>query len=94
MTTLSVSPFIVDSIWQRTRTSAFIQISVLTTITILSAQVVIPLPFTPIPLTMQTFAILFGAAAIGPYKSLIAQVAYISLAAIGLPVLAGDKGGI
>ena len=94
MTTLSASPFIVDSIWQRTRTSAFIQISVLTTITILSAQVVIPLPFTPIPLTMQTFAILFGAAAIGPYKALIAQVAYISLAAIGLPVLAGDKGGI
>jgi len=94
LTTLSVSPFIVDSIWQRTRSSAFIQISALTSITVLSAQVVVPLPFTPIPLTMQTFAILFGAAAIGPYKSLIAQFAYISLAALGFPVLAGNKGGI
>lgn len=94
MTTLSASPFIIDSIWQRTKTSAFAQILSLTGLTILSAQIVIPLPFTPIPLTMQTFAILFGAAAIGPFKSLIAQFAYISLAALGMPILAGDKGGI
>ncbi|MBJ7393332.1 MAG: biotin transporter BioY [Candidatus Nanopelagicales bacterium] len=94
MTTLSASPFIVDSIWHKTRTSALAQISALTAITVLSAQVIIPLPFTPVPLTMQTFAILFGAAAIGPFKSLIAQFAYLSLAALGLPVLAGDRGGI
>ena len=56
MTTLSASPFIVDSIWQRTRTSALMQITSLTALTVLSAQIVIPLPFTPIPLTMQTFA--------------------------------------
>ena len=64
MTTLSASPFIIDSIWQRTRTSALVQITSLTALTVLSAQIVIPLPFTPIPLTMQTFAILFGAAVI------------------------------
>ncbi|MFM1986101.1 MAG: hypothetical protein RIS18_318 [Actinomycetota bacterium] len=94
MTSLSASPYIVDSIWQKTRTSALVQISSLTALTILSAQIVIPLPFTPIPLTMQTFAILFGAAVIGPVRSLIAQFSYLFIAAIGFPVLAGDKGGI
>lgn len=94
MTTLSASPFIVDSIWQRTRTSALVQITSLTALTVLSAQIVIPLPFTPIPLTMQTFAILFGAAVIGPVRSLIAQFAYLLLAAVGFPVLAGNKAGI
>lgn len=94
MTTLSTSPFIVDSIWQKTRTSAIAQVTSLTVLTIVSAQIIIPLPFTPIPLTMQTFAILFGAAAIGPSKALIAQVTYIFLATLGLPILAGDKGGI
>ena len=93
MTTLSASPFIVDSIWQRTRTSALVQISSLTALTVLSAQIDIPLPFTPIPLTMQTFAILFGAAVIGPVRALLAQFAYILLASFGFPVLAGDKGG-
>lgn len=93
LTTLSASPFVIDSIWQRTRTSAFVQISALTTLTILSAQIIVPLPFTPIPFTMQTFAILFGAAALGPTKSFIAQFAYLSLAALGFPILAGGKGG-
>jgi biotin transport system substrate-specific component len=79
LTTLSASPFVIDSIWQRTRTSAFVQISALTTLTILSAQIIVPLPFTPIPFTMQTFAILFGAAALGPTKSFIAQFAYLSI---------------
>jgi biotin transport system substrate-specific component len=94
MSTISTSPFIIDSIWERTKSSALAQISALTGLTIVSAQVVIPLPFTPIPLTLQTFAILFGAAALGPTKSFMAQFIYLSLAAIGLPVLAGDKGGV
>jgi biotin transport system substrate-specific component len=32
----------------------------------LSAQVAIPLPFTPVPLSLQTFAVLLAAAALGP----------------------------
>jgi biotin transport system substrate-specific component len=94
MTALVTSPFIVDSVWQRTKSSAFIQISALTTLTIFSAQIIIPLPFTPVPLTMQTFAILLGASTLGPIKSLIAQFAYVLIAALGAPVLAGNRGGL
>ncbi len=88
------SPYVIDSIWEKSKSSAFVQISTLTLFTIASAQVVIPLPFTPVPFTLQTFAILFGAAAIGPYKSFVAQFLYLLIAAIGFPVLASDKGGI
>jgi|AACY02.3.fsa_nt_gi biotin transport system substrate-specific component len=93
MSVISTSPYIADSLWSRSKVSTYIQISLLTMLTIVSAQVVIPLPFTPIPITLQTFAILFGAAALGPIKSTIAQTLYILLALIGFPVLASDKGG-
>ncbi|MFM1826478.1 MAG: hypothetical protein RLZZ37_1113 [Actinomycetota bacterium] len=94
MSTAISSPYVIDSIWEKSRSSAYVQIGALTLLTIISAQVVIPLPFTPVPLTLQTFAILFGAAAIGPYKSTIAQFLYLLIAAIGFPVLASDKGGV
>ena len=93
MSVISNSPYIADSLWSRSKVSTYIQISLLTMLTIVSAQVVIPLPFTPIPITLQTFAILFGAAALGPNKSTISQTLYILLALIGFPVLASDKGG-
>lgn len=66
----------------------------LVAITSASAQIAIPLPFTPVPLTLQTFAVLVGAAALGATRSVIAQTLYFLLAAIGAPVLAGGAGGI
>jgi biotin transport system substrate-specific component len=92
-TTIS-SPYVIDSIWEKSKSSTYVQVGALTLLTIISAQVVIPLPFTPVPMTLQTFAILFGAAAIGPYKSTLAQFIYLLIAAIGFPVLASDKGGV
>jgi biotin transport system substrate-specific component len=92
-TTIS-SPYVIDSIWEKSKSSTYVQVGALTLLTIISAQVVVPLPFTPVPMTLQTFAILFGAAAIGPYKSTLAQFIYLLIAAIGFPVLASDKGGV
>jgi biotin transport system substrate-specific component len=65
----------------------------LTGFTALAAQVSIPLPFTPVPLTLQTFAVLAGAAALGAERAVIAQVLYITLAVAGVPVLAGGASG-
>ena len=94
MSTTISSPYVIDSIWEKSKSSTYVQVGALTLLTIISAQVVIPLPFTPVPMTLQTFAILFGAAAIGPYKSTMAQFIYLLIAAIGFPVLASDKGGV
>ena len=65
----------------------------LTALTALCAQVSIPLPFTPVPLTLQTFAVLGGAAALGAERAVLAQTLYVGLAFAGLPILAEHKGG-
>ena len=58
------------------------------------AQVKIPLPFTPIPLTGQTFAVLLVAAALGSKRGAASMAFYIALGAFGLPVFAGGASGI
>lgn len=50
--------------------------------------------FYPDSINHANFCNSFGAAVIGPVRSLIAQFAYLLLAAVGLPVLAGNKAGI
>ena len=62
-------------------------------LTAISAQVQVPLPFTPVPLTLQTFAVLAGAAALGAERAVVAQVSYIVLALAGAPILAGGVSG-
>jgi biotin transport system substrate-specific component len=59
----------------------------------LGAQVRIPLPFSPVPVTGQTFAVLLVAAALGRL-GLASVVAYLIEGAIGLPVFAGGGFGV
>jgi len=65
----------------------------LTAFTALCAQISIPLPFTPVPLTLQTLAVLGGAAALGAERAALAQSLYVGLAWLGLPILAQHKSG-
>lgn len=54
----------------------------------LAAQVALPLPFSPVPVTCQTFAVLFLGAALGARRSALALVLYLTEGAAGLPVFA------
>jgi biotin transport system substrate-specific component len=58
-------------------------------LTALSAQIQIPMY--PVPMTLQTFAVLLIAAAMGPVRALTSMSLYISMGAFGLPVFAGAK---
>jgi biotin transport system substrate-specific component len=58
------------------------------------AQVKIPLPFTPVPLTGQTFAVLLVAAALGSKRGAASMALYIALGVLGLPVFAGGAAGL
>lgn len=62
-------------------------------LTALAAQLRIPIPGLPVPVTGQTFAILLGATAVGPLRGSLAQVLYIGLGLVGLPVFAGGTSG-
>jgi len=58
----------------------------------LMAHVRLPLPFTPVPITGQTFAVLLVGAALGSRRSAAAVLAYLAEGAAGLPVFSGGAG--
>lgn len=62
-------------------------------LTALCAQIVIPLPFSPVPLTGQTFAVLLTAAALGPLRGLAGQALYLAFGLVGLPFFQGGESG-
>ena len=58
----------------------------------LSAQIRFYLPFSPVPITGQTFAVLMLGALLGSRRGGLAMLAYLVEGALGLPVFAGGVG--
>ncbi len=58
------------------------------------AQVEIPLPFTPVPITGQTFGVLLVGAALGSKRGAASLGLYLAEGMIGLPFFAGGAHGI
>lgn len=56
----------------------------------LCAQISLPLPFSPVPLTGQTFAVLLLGATFGARRSAAALLLYLTEGAAGLPVFAPE----
>ncbi|HEV8128777.1 MAG TPA: biotin transporter BioY [Candidatus Eisenbacteria bacterium] len=59
----------------------------------LSAQIAVPLPFSPVPVTAQTLALTLLAAALGRARASAMAFAYLVEGAAGLPVFAGGSAG-
>jgi biotin transport system substrate-specific component len=59
----------------------------------LCAQIAIPLPFTPVPVTLQTFAVLVTAGLLGSARGTAAVLAYLGEGFAGLPVFSGGRAG-
>ncbi len=62
--------------------------------TALGAFVRIPLPFTPVPLTLQTFFVILSGAFLGSGLGFAAQLSYILLGLSGLPIFTGAGSGL
>ncbi len=60
----------------------------------LMAQVRIPLPFTPVPITGQTFAVLLIGAAFGAVPGAACLALYLLEGLFGLPVFSGGASGL
>lgn len=58
-----------------------------------AAQVSIPLPFTPVPLTLQTFAVLLTAAAVGPWRAGAAMMLYLVAGVVGVSWFSEQRSG-
>jgi biotin transport system substrate-specific component len=62
-------------------------------LTALAAQVTVPVPWSPVPITGQTFAVLLSGAVLGARRGSLAQCLYLAAGAAGLPVFASGGSG-
>lgn len=53
-----------------------------------SGYIVIPLPFTPVPISLATFAVLLTGATLGPLRGAASAGLYLALGVIGVPLFA------
>ncbi|MBQ2831629.1 biotin transporter BioY [Methanobrevibacter sp.] len=63
-------------------------------ITGIMAQIVIPLPWTPVPITAQTFAVLCSGLFLGKKYGCLSQILYIVLGITVIPWFGGMTGGL
>lgn len=97
MNTATVRPVLAD-VFIGKRHSTLLNTLVLTLLGSLimatCAQIAIPLPFTPVPITGQTFGVLLVGTMLGAKRGALSAVFYLLEGAMGLPVFAGFKGGL
>jgi biotin transport system substrate-specific component len=56
------------------------------------AHISLPLPFTPVPLTLQNFAVILVGMALGPVAGFSSMLLYLAEGALGLPVFTPSGG--
>ncbi len=74
--------------------SRIIIMMIFVTLISLGAFVRIPLPFTPVPITLQTFFVLLSAAVLGANSATAVQLIYILSGMLGLPIFTGAGSGL
>jgi len=97
MSVNSVSPVLIDVFIKKSSMTALhnVGLTILGSLFIaLTAQVAIPLPFSPVPITGQTLGVLVTGAILGANRGALAVLFYLLEGASGLPVFAGLKGGL
>jgi biotin transport system substrate-specific component len=90
----STSNLLVDN-WSGRRSAALdlLEIVGFSLLTALLAQIRLPLPFTPVPVTGQTLGVLLAGAILGARRGFLSQALYLVLGAAGLHFAAGSLVG-
>ena len=76
------------------RTKEMTRIAIFAAITACLSQLQIPLPFTPIPVSLGTLAVMLTGAILTPKEAFLAELIYVLLGTIGIPIFHGFQGGI
>jgi biotin transport system substrate-specific component len=93
-TAVAVPPRVLADLVPRVRARDAVLVVAAAALTALCAQLSFYLPGNPVPVTLQTFAVLLSGAALGANRGAGAMLLYIALGLIGLPVYADGKHGI
>ncbi|GAB2564471.1 biotin transporter BioY [Kribbella endophytica] len=86
-------PLVLADVLGRSRTRDVALVVTAALFTAALAQIAIPVPGSPVPITGQTLAVVLTAAALGPHRGLAGQALYLILGAIGLPFYSEASGG-
>lgn len=87
MQSQSVTTYVNQTLWRKVAV-----IIVFAAITALTARITIPLPFTPVPITLQTLAVVLSGLVLGSRGGALAQLLYLGMLAVGLPFDANGVG--
>lgn len=60
----------------------------------LSVTVAIPIPFSPVPITLQTLGVMLAPGLLGWKRGTLAVAAFLALGFAGLPLFVGGRGGL
>jgi biotin transport system substrate-specific component len=82
---------LVDRVFPRSVVTNILLVLAGTGLVALCAQLIIPM--VPVPITMQTFAVLFVGTVLGPARGAVALALYLVLGVAGLPIFAGGTSG-
>lgn len=64
------------------------------TITAILGYVIIPLPFSPIPITAQSLAVMLAGCILTPLQAALSMITFLFMGIIGIPVFSGGRAGI
>lgn len=78
---------------QARKTRQYILWGLFTALTAVASQIIIPLPFTPVPINLATLSVFLAGGLLGAKGGAISQLIYLLLGAVGVPVFAGFTGG-
>jgi biotin transport system substrate-specific component len=92
--TRTLSNVLVDN-WSRRRSAGLdlLEIVGFSLLTAVLAQIRVPLPFTPVPVTGQTLAVLLAGAVLGARRGFLSQALYLVFGAAGLHLAGGSLVG-
>ena len=68
--------------------------AVFAALTAVCSQIIIPLPFTPVPISLGMVGVYAAAILLPPRRAVLSQICYLLLGAVGVPVFGGLRGGL
>lgn len=97
MTTHALTPprpvYLAD-LWQASMVRDAVLVLSGTAFITLAALVIIPLPFTPVPIALSTLAVLTTGAALGPLRGALSATLYLVIGALGAPIFSNGQSGV
>ena len=79
---------------QKIKTKQMVLIALMTAVTCVLGPLSIPLPFSPVPISLTNFAIFLAIFVLGMKNGTISFIIYLLLGAVGVPVFPSFRGGL